>query len=78
MSDLAKLKQSEVAWLIGKPASWIRGRAHQFERNSDGSYNGRTVFRTMAELLGTVEFGEAEWELLVAYARSHHSQEAHS
>lgn len=69
--DLARLTQSQVAWLIDKPTSWLRENAHKFSRNADGTYDGREVFRAMAELLGTVTFSEAEWQQLVAYARTH-------
>jgi hypothetical protein len=69
MPDLTKLKQSEVAWLIGKPASWLRDNGHRFSRNTDGTYDGREVFQVVAKLAGTVVIKGDEFDELIAYAR---------
>jgi hypothetical protein len=69
MPDLTKLKQSEAAWLIGKPTSWLRDNGHRFSRNTDGTYDGREVFQVVAKLAGTVEITDLDLAELVEYAK---------
>ena len=49
--DLASLRQDQVAWLIGKSPAWVRARAHIFERDGRGLYNGR---QSIEAFIGTL------------------------
>ena len=51
--DLECLTQAQVGWIIGRSSRWIRDNSHHFVRNTDGSYDSRHVFSTVAALLGT-------------------------
>jgi hypothetical protein len=44
---LESLSQTDLAWLLGKPASWVRERPHLFERTA-GHYDARQAVSAMA------------------------------
>ena len=52
--DLIRLIQSQVAFLIGKPAKWVRDNAHLFLRDDDGRYDARGVVNAMVELANKI------------------------
>jgi hypothetical protein len=47
----------------------LRERGHEFNRNEDGTYDGREVLRTMAGELGRVEITRDQLDELIQYAR---------
>lgn len=47
--DLEKLRQCDAAWMIDKPASWLRNNSNLVRRNSDGSYDGQKLVQAFAE-----------------------------
>ena len=46
-TDLERLPQGAVSWLIGKPVSWVREHTHLFSRDNDGTYDARAVVAGM-------------------------------
>lgn len=46
--DLQRLRQCDAAWLIDKPASWLRHNANLVKRNSDGSYDAQKLVQAFA------------------------------
>lgn len=47
------LTQSQAAWLIGKPAVWLRDNAHLILRNSDATYDARELVEAVRKQAST-------------------------
>lgn len=60
--DLNRLTQSQAAWLIGRPASWLRDKSHLARRNTDGTYDGRELFRALASTIAPAELPDDDLE----------------
>jgi hypothetical protein len=60
--DLERLSQSQAAWLIERPAPWLRDNSHKVLRNSDGTYDGRRLFAAARSIVGEVELDDDEIE----------------
>lgn len=58
--DLRRLRQTDAAWLTGKPTSWFRNHSHRFDRDNDGFYDARDVVRVLAEMQAKPEPAELE------------------
>ncbi len=54
---LESLSQTDVAWLIGKPSSWVRDQNHKFERNN-GRYDARQVVAVMGSEFTAATLGD--------------------
>lgn len=68
--DLQHLSQTDVAYLVGKPVSWVKENGHLFPRAADGTYDARAVVAGLiqsrasyadlndADLEGAMQLGE--------------------
>lgn len=61
-SLLRKLSQSEAAWLIDKPAVWLRDNAHVEGRNADGSYDAQKLVAAVRQEFRPAELSDADLE----------------
>lgn len=46
--NLERLTQAQAAWLVGRPANWLRDNAHIEGRAADGTYNGKDLVRALS------------------------------
>jgi hypothetical protein len=68
-TDLQRLTQSDVAWLAGKPVSWVKENVHLLGRNADGSYNGRDVLAGLTRShFEPAELSDADTEMALTIA----------
>lgn len=61
-SLLRKLSQSEAAWLIDKPAVWLRDNSHVEGRNADGSYDAQKLVAAVRQEFRPAELSDADLE----------------
>jgi len=66
-SDLGRLSQSEAASLIGKPAVWLRDNAHLFQRNDDGTYDGRQAVKAVQTKFRSADLSNSEIEPVMQF-----------
>ncbi len=60
---LASLSQTDVAWLVGKPSSWVRDRNHLFER-TNGRYDARQVLAALSGEFAAAQLADDQLEPL--------------
>ncbi|MAT68935.1 MAG: hypothetical protein CMJ58_05370 [Planctomycetaceae bacterium] len=60
--DLERLTQQQAAWLIGRPASWLRDNSHLDVRNGDGTYHGRRLLAAVQGEYRPAELPDADLE----------------
>ena len=65
---LRRLTQSSASYLLGKSTSWIRDNPHRFNRNRDGSYDGRDLLAAARRELEPVTLDDDELEPLMHLA----------
>lgn len=67
-ADLANLSQTQVAWMIEKPAVWLRDNQHLVERNADGTYDARKVVRGLRTEFEASELADSDLEPVLQFA----------
>lgn len=67
-ANLERLTQAQAAWLVGRPAVWLRDNAHLGGRNGDGTYNARELVRALAGDFRAAELPDNELEFVTQLA----------